>query len=108
MSPLGSLWTLAFARFHGATEVPVARLLKLSGPTLIFLGTFGGLGVGLIFLQLVPTYKPPPETVRSGNKSQEIKELLRGLPEKSRREKIEAAYDAAIKTDEIGFPQSKK
>ena len=36
-----------------------------------------------------------------------IQELLTSLPAKSTREKLEAVYDGAVHTHEIGFPGSK-
>ena len=36
--------------------------------------------------------------------AEQINELLAGLKHKTRREKLEAAYDAATYTHEIGFP----
>lgn len=48
------------------------------------------------------------ETNPSPLPSDQLHSMLEDLKHKSSKEKLETAYDAAIQTHEIGFPQSKK
>jgi len=43
----------------------------------------------------------------TGDRSKDVNLMLQNLQNKTSKEKLESAYDAAIQTHEIGFPQSK-
>jgi hypothetical protein len=40
-------------------------------------------------------------------RAEEIRKLLASLPSKTAQEKLEDAYDGAVRTHEIGFPESR-
>ena len=48
-----------------------------------------------------------PTKADNGSSQKAIEEMLKSLDKKTTKEKLETVYDCAVKTHEIGFPQSK-
>mmetsp|Transcript_30916 Transcript_30916/g.69455 ORF Transcript_30916/g.69455 Transcript_30916/m.69455 type:complete len:89 (+) Transcript_30916:198-464(+) len=70
--------------------------------------------IGTVLFNSLPTPSVPANHLRqtSGShqgkkQAEQIQEILKQLPKKSSAEKIEAAYDGALRTHSIGFPSTK-
>ena len=50
---------------------------------------------------------PKPTKADNGSSQKAIEEMLKSLDKKTTKEKLESVYDCAVKTHEIGFPQSR-
>lgn len=65
-------------------------------------------------LTAIAAARPPPKTPATASthrqqgreRAEDIRVLLESLPSKTAREKLEDAYDGAVRTHEIGFPKS--
>ena len=90
-------------------------VLRICGNTiyrhhLLYAGSVAAVGLGFATFLALPTPLPQesprihPEALAGRDRAEKILHLVHHLPDKTRRQKVDAGFNAAVKTHKIGFP----